>query len=280
MAGMSAPTLALGKRTALGPSAMATVARRPLAQGLRVARHGDRHAGHQLEDREVPHAVVAGAVGTGDAGPVEHEGDRQPVHADVEQHLVEGPVEEGRVDRDDRVQAGQREAGGGGDGVLLGDADVEDPVGVGRGELRRARPAASMAAVMATTSSRSSPMRAISSAKTLVQVGPPASTGSPGHGVDDVDRVEPVGLVVLGRGVAETLGGQAVHDDRPAELTRGAERLLERERVVAVDRADVLEAEVLEHHLRLEQVLEALLGAVQRFVQRGADHRGARAASA
>ena len=49
--------------------------------------------------------------------------------AHVHQHLVEGAVEERRVDRDDRVQAAHREAGGRGDGVLLGDADVEGAVG-------------------------------------------------------------------------------------------------------------------------------------------------------
>ena len=48
----------------------------------------------------------------------------------VEQDLVEGAVEEGGVDGDDRVQAAQRQAGGRGGGVLLGDADVEGPVGV------------------------------------------------------------------------------------------------------------------------------------------------------
>ena len=45
-----------------------------------------------------------GAVGAGDAGAVEHEGDAGPVQRAVHQQLVEGPVEERGVDRDDRVQ--------------------------------------------------------------------------------------------------------------------------------------------------------------------------------
>jgi hypothetical protein len=40
-------------------------------------------------------------------------------------------------------------------------------------------------------------------------------------------------------------------------------------------RADVLEAEVLEHALRGQDVLEALLDGVQRVVERRAHHRGA-----
>ena len=65
------------------------------------------------------------------------------VQRDVHQHLVEGAVEEGGVDGDHRVQAAEGQAGRGGGGVLLGDADVEDPVREARGELGdagRARP--------------------------------------------------------------------------------------------------------------------------------------------
>ena len=62
------------------------------------------------------------------------EGHPAAVQRHVEQQLVEGPVEEGRVDRDDRVQAAHRQAGRGGDRVLLGDADVEAAVGEGVGE--------------------------------------------------------------------------------------------------------------------------------------------------
>ena len=106
-----------------------------------VARGGDPQAGDDLEDRHVPHAVVRGAVGAGDAGPVQDEGDAALVQGDVHQDLVEGAVEEGRVDGEDRVQAAGREARRGDRAVLLGDADVVDPVGEGLGELRRGRPA-------------------------------------------------------------------------------------------------------------------------------------------
>ena len=40
-----------------------------LAQPGGVARRGQPQAGHDLEDRHVPHAVVAGAVVAGDARP-------------------------------------------------------------------------------------------------------------------------------------------------------------------------------------------------------------------
>jgi hypothetical protein len=70
--------------------------------------------------------VVARAVVAGDAGPIEHEDDRAPVQPDIEVGLIEGPAEEGRVDGDDRADAGHAHAGGRGDLVLLGDAHIEE----------------------------------------------------------------------------------------------------------------------------------------------------------
>ena len=68
-------------------------------------------------------------VVAGDAGAVEAEHHGQAVQADVEDDLVERPGEERGVDGDDRAQPAHRHAGGGGDRVLLGDADVEEAVG-------------------------------------------------------------------------------------------------------------------------------------------------------
>ena len=94
------------------------------------ARRGEHpHPGHPGEHRHVEHAVVAGAVGTGDPGPVDAERHRQAVHGDVVDDLVPGAVEERRVDRHDRAHAAHRHAGGRRDGVLLGDADIEEAVG-------------------------------------------------------------------------------------------------------------------------------------------------------
>ena len=50
--------------------------------------------------------------------------------------------------------------------------------------------------------------------------------------------------------------------------------MLELVDVVAVDRSDVLQSEVLEHALRGHHVLEALLHAVQRVEERLTDNRG------
>ena len=86
--------------------------------------------------------------------------------------------------------------------------------------------------------------------------------------------MQAVGLVVLGRLVAVALAGDRVHDHRAAEALGPAQRRLHRLDVVAVDRADVLDAEVLEHGLRRDRVLDALLDRVQHLVERRADQRG------
>ena len=99
------------------------------------------------------------------------------------------------------------------------------------------------------------PMRTISSANTSVQI------GALGRLLARSRRrrarpVELVGLVPLGRVVAEPLAGDRVHDDRAVEPLRLGQRLLDGHAVVAVDGPDVLQPEVLEQPLRRERVLE------------------------
>jgi hypothetical protein len=54
---------------------------------------------------------VAGTVGAGDAGTVEHEGDRKLEQRHVHEQLVERAIEERRIHRNHRVQPTQGQAG-------------------------------------------------------------------------------------------------------------------------------------------------------------------------
>ena len=87
--------------------------------------------------------------------------------------------------------------------------------------------------------------------------------------------MELVGLVGDGRVVAAALLGEHVHEHRPTEGARLAQCGLDGLLVVPVDRAEVLQAEVLEQALRRDDVLDALLDPVQGLVHRTADDRGA-----
>ncbi|CAM5425589.1 hypothetical protein SHIRM173S_03346 [Streptomyces hirsutus] len=239
-----------------------------------VARGGQPQAGDDLEDRHVPHAVVGGAVGAGDAGPVQDEGDAALVQGHVHQHLVEGAVEEGGVHGEDGVDPAVGQARRGDGAVLLGDADVVDPVGEPLGEpveadgLEHGRgDGDDVLALLAELD------------HLLAEDGRPVGAGGGDRqarvGVDLADGVEAVRLVRQGGLVAAALLGEAVHDHGAAEALGAGEGGLQGLDVVAVDGAHVLQAQVLEHALRGDEVLQALLGAVQGVVERPADDRGA-----
>ena len=235
---------------------------------------GDPHPGHHAEDREIPHAVVAGAIGAGDARAVQHHRDRQLVQRYVHHDLVEGAVEERRVDGDDRVHTAHRQAGRGGHRMLLGDPHVEEPIGVlgperieaggawhRRGDRHHVAPFGRD--LDERVGERRCPARARHRSRQA------------GLGIDDAAGVHLVVLVVLGRGVTHTFAGHDVHDHRGVERPRVTQRVLHRVFVVTVDRPDVLEAEVGEHHLRTQRVLDARLDAVHALIAEFADHRDA-----
>ena len=74
--------------------------------------------------------------------------------------------------------------------------------------------------------------------------------------------MELIVLVVAGRLIAAPLLGQDVHEHRTLEVARPAQRRLQRINVVSVDWSDVLQAEILEHYLWSNDVLDPLLHAV------------------
>lgn len=90
----------------------------------------DAQTRNHLQQGKVPHPVVAGPVGPGDSGTVQHKGDAGSVQSHIHQHLIECTVEEGRIDRYDRVHTAVGEPGGRGDCVLLGDAHIHHTPGM------------------------------------------------------------------------------------------------------------------------------------------------------
>ena len=133
----------VGHRRALGGAARVAEGDRPVFVGERGPQHVDQHrlvarghhhhVGKLAEVGDVEGAVVGRPVVADQAGPVHREDDVQLLQADVVDELVEGALQEGRVDRADRLGPLDGEAGREEDGVLLGDADVVVLVG----QLRR-----------------------------------------------------------------------------------------------------------------------------------------------
>ena len=115
-----------------------------------VGRRHDHEARQAAEIGDVERAGMRRAVGADQAGAVDGEAHRQALDRDVVHDLVVGALQEGRVDRGERLEAFGREAGGEGHRVLLGDADIE-ACASGNASANRSSPVPDgIAAVMAT----------------------------------------------------------------------------------------------------------------------------------
>ena len=68
-------------------------------------------------------------------GAVDGEAHRKPLQSDIMNDLIIGALQEGRIDRTERLEALDRETGSKGHGVLLGDADIEHAAREAGGEL-------------------------------------------------------------------------------------------------------------------------------------------------
>ena len=135
-----------------------------------VARGHDDDVGDRAEVGDVERAVVGGAVVPDQPGAVHREGDVEALQGDVVDDLVVGALEEGRVDRADRLRPLKRQPRGEQDGVLLGDADVVVLLGALVGELLQAGPPAIAAVIPITRGSRLA-SATIASANTSVYCG-------------------------------------------------------------------------------------------------------------
>ena len=104
-----------------------------------VGRRHDGEIGQGAQISEVERAAVGRPVGADQPGAVHREAHRQILDRDVVDHLVVGALQEGRIDRAERPVPRRGQPGGKGHRMLLGDADVERPVGEFLGRPCRAR---------------------------------------------------------------------------------------------------------------------------------------------
>jgi hypothetical protein len=192
----------------------------------------------------------------------------------VHEDLIERAVQEGRVDGDHRVQPTHRHPHRRGDGVLFRDAHIEDALRVhllhrrqtcgaehGGGDRHDVRALRGDVAHLFGEHRRPGRGR--------------LTGGTPGGRVDHTHAVEAIGLVLLRRRIAPALLRQHVHKNRPRVTLGPAQCLLHRHAIVSRHRTEVLQPQVLEHALGRDDILDALLQAVQGLEGRAADDRGA-----
>ena len=192
------------------------------------------------------------AVGADQSGAVDREAHRQPLDGDVVHDLVVGALQEGRVDRRERLQPFGRQPGRERDAVLLGDADVERALGEFLAE--QIEPGARR------HGGRDGDDLVVLAGLLDQALGEDLGVGRRGRlrlrlrAGDDVELDDAVILVVgrLGGRIALALLGDDVDQDRTvlgvAHVPQHRQQVIE---VVAVDRADIVEAELVEQRAAL-----------------------------
>ena len=191
---------------------------------------------------------MGAAVGADQPGAVHGEAHRQILDRDVVDDLVVGALQEGRIDGAERPVALRGEAGGEGHRMLLGNADVEGAVGKGRLDLveagaRRHRRGDRDDLLVARhfVLQRLGEHRGIgrrAAARTLVLLAR-----------DDVELDHAMIFVggIFGRAIALALLGHDMDQDRAflgvADILEDFDQRLD---IMAVDRADIIEAQLLE----------------------------------
>ena len=94
-----------------------------------VGRRHQHEARQAAEIGDVERAGMGRSVGADEARAVEREAHRQALDRDVVHDLVVGALQEGRIDRGERLVAFGGQTGGERHRVLLGDADIEGALG-------------------------------------------------------------------------------------------------------------------------------------------------------
>jgi len=100
----------------------------------------DNPVSHGVEEIMLTLGDIEGAgmgrpIGADQARPVDGEAHRQTLDRDIVHDLVIGALQEGRVDRGERLEAFAGQPGREGHAVLFGDGDVEGTLGKALGEL-------------------------------------------------------------------------------------------------------------------------------------------------
>ena len=225
-----------------------------------------------------------GPVGAHQARPVDGEAHRQLLDGDVVHHLVVAALQEGGIDGAERLHAVGREARGEGHRMLLGDADVEGALGEALAE--QVQPGArghgrgdgeDLVVGLGLADQRLGEDLGVAGRVAL------------GLGLLAGDHVELGHRVVLvlgglGRGIALALVGDHVHQHRAVgDVAHVLQHRHQVVHVVAVDRADVVEAQLLEEGAAGGHAAGVFLGLARGLLQRARQARrrpGGRACAA
>ena len=235
-----------------------------------IGRGHQDHVGQAAEIDDVEGAGVRCTVGADQAGAIQGKAHGQALQRHVVHHLVVGALKERRVDGAERLHPFGRHAGGEGDGMLLGDADVEGAIGEALGEKIEPGPRRHR------RRHGDDPLigRGLGGQRLGEDLGVGRRTGwclglLAGDDIELRDAVVLVGAL-FGRGVALALPGHDMQQDRApvVRVPQVAQHRHQVVEVVPVDRADIVEAQLLEQCPAGQQAARELVGAPRHLLER------------
>ena len=209
-----------------------------------------RHHHEPGQGRQIPHVEAPGMrrpVSPDQPRPINRKPHRQPLQCHVMHDLVIAALQEGRVDRDERLQPRRRHPCGKGDPVLLGDPHVEHPPrkplrqDVEPGARRHRRRDPDDPAIPRSLVGQRLPEHV----RVSRRIGLGLRLRARGH----VELGNPMILVGrrLRRGIALALDRHRMDQNRPAGPRLGSpQRGQQRRHVMPIDRADIGKAQLLE----------------------------------
>ena len=210
---------------------------------------------------DVEKAVVRGAVVAAESAAIHAERDVEILQRDVVDNHVVGALHEGRVNREEWLEALGRETCGEERGVLLGDADIEVFVGMRLGKMHEAGAGRHGSGDRADFVIRLGEFRERLAEEFAVR-GRGCGRGLARLGLEFSEAVKFVGLLQRGR-VAFAFRGEDVQEHGLVLRFQELESAFEQRDIVPVDGAVVAQAEFLEDDAREQQIFHAGLDLVR-----------------
>ena len=230
-----------------------------------VRRRHHQHVRHATQVRQIEAAGVGGTVRANHAAAVDRKQHVEVLHRDIVHQLVIAALQERRVDRDHRFRAFAGHAGGERHRMLLGDGDIEIALGILLAEAHQAR-------AFAHRRRDRQQLRIVCGhvaqpVAEHVGVGRFLAAGLADQAFIRIERRHRVvaDLVAFGQLVAFAFGGDDVQQLRALQRLQRPQCLHQCGDVVAVDRAGVVEAHLLEQGGRHEHAFPVFFPAAHEF---------------
>ena len=239
-----------------------------LATFIFVARGHDHHFRNAAQEGEIERSLVGLTVGADDARTIDCKQHRQLLNGDVMDHLIVSALQEGGIDRHDRLIAANRHPGGKGHRVLFGNRDIEIAIGEFFRELDHPGP---------FTHRRGDGHQFVVFGRGFAQpvakdfrIGRQAAAAFRQHAAGVIEfryRVEGDGIFFR-RFISTAFFGHDVQELRPFQVAHILQRIDQTQYIVAIYRADVVKAHLFKQRAGHHHTFNMFFGTLKQFFNR------------